>query len=629
MAVAFWLGRFLSNLQWNLANASKRERRYAKMQRRARRKQDGLASQLEDLEYRVMLSGTTAVNDQAVLKQINTPITLNVLANDYSANGKLEITNASLLVGSGSVRVVQGNPLETGLAGQDQIEVTLANNFSGSASVQYSVVDEAGNQSTASASINMSADPGIGFYQSGANGALIVVGGTGGGHSVSPTSGFIPTITGNMSFTIGVLGASFSTSEASGDQDIVAVVTTTSDGVANWSYTEQVVWDYDIDSQSGDGDSKHYWGGYSYAFSAVSVDGVITTTFAYVAGDEFDVTSVTTTPAVSYTSRSRGSVDTVITVVNIDAVFDFGSVYYRKTDSANSTGHGIYNRSLYGGGIVGSMSSSGSSNNQLTLSRSYAQLTTGGFHVTGSVAMSGDSDSNYSYSGSGSYDDHGVFTTANESGGQTESSQYSGGGAFDTLIGWTLSGSGHMEGTQESRYSYDGVRDYEREFHGGIIEGVQLTSGYNNSSGDFRIDYNLTPNGWKLSGGVNSGGGESLSKSQYVGGGDYEFVEQKEGYSKTLSGLMAESGKKANYSYYQTSGTLDIATSKWNTSGSGNALGSNEDELSYSGSGSYYRLANNGLVSGDASESFYQKSSGNFKNMVRRPSSMIGKRNRP
>jgi hypothetical protein len=65
MAVAFWLGRFLSNLQWNLANASKRERRYAKMQRRARRKQDGLASQLEDLEYRGQRSSGPEANQHS------------------------------------------------------------------------------------------------------------------------------------------------------------------------------------------------------------------------------------------------------------------------------------------------------------------------------------------------------------------------------------------------------------------------------------------------------------------------------------------------------------------------------------------------------------------------------------
>jgi hypothetical protein len=84
MAVAFWLGRFFSKLQWNLANASKRERRYAKMQRRARRKQDGLASQLEDLEYRVMLSGVVANPDTLIAKQLNQPVNVDVLSNDQS-----------------------------------------------------------------------------------------------------------------------------------------------------------------------------------------------------------------------------------------------------------------------------------------------------------------------------------------------------------------------------------------------------------------------------------------------------------------------------------------------------------------------------------------------------------------
>ncbi|MFN9640423.1 MAG: polymorphic toxin-type HINT domain-containing protein [Pirellula sp.] len=613
MAVAFWLGRFFSKLQWNLANASKRERRYAKMQRRARRKQDGLASQLEDLEYRVMLSGTTAVNDQAVLNQIGVPITLDVLSNDVSGNGALDIVSASIVGGSGTVIIVEGNSAASGAAARDRVQVTLTSNFTGNATVQYTIRDASGQQSSANATVSVGSAPGTTINSSG-GGALSVNGGTGNGHVATPTSSYIPTVSGNYTYTVGVAGAAYNANGASGTQGLTSTITTTSNGVANWSYSELVVWTYNINSNDGAGNSKHLWGGYSYLFTSASVAGVITTTLAYVGTDNYDGNVATNTSGSSFSSHYWGQINTTITVINIDAVLDSGSIYYHKNDTANSLGGGSYSRPMPGGIISGTMESDSYEFNSITMTRAYTQLTTGGFYVAGIVSMNGNSNKSFEYSGGGTYGDASMTTTVTESGGQSENSSYMGGGSFTNIGGWVLTGTGYTLGDHFSKYSYIGTGSYSREFHGGTMIGTQNTNGHNDSSGDFRVDYSLGNNGWSLISGGNHASGDSLSHFDYAGSGGYTFTQSSSGYSQTLSGSMSEDGHNTNRSNYGTTGTLNVSTMQWSYTGTGSGSGDNHDHLHYEGSGSYYRQIHGGSVSGSANEEYDHFTQGSFKN---------------
>ncbi len=105
MLLINWLGVFASKLQWNLSRAARQARRQRKMMRRARRRQDSLSTQLEDLEARVMLSGVTAVADYVTISQLDQYVVVDVLSNDYSESGGLYIVNATFVQGIGDVIV--------------------------------------------------------------------------------------------------------------------------------------------------------------------------------------------------------------------------------------------------------------------------------------------------------------------------------------------------------------------------------------------------------------------------------------------------------------------------------------------------------------------------------------------
>ncbi len=608
-----WKTAFWGKLRWNLIWGSWRKRSEIKLQKKARRKHDGLGSQLEDLEIRVMLSGTTAVNDQAILKNVGVPVTLDVLSNDVSGNGQLNIVGASIVGGSGTVVIVDGQSGASGAAGRDQVKVTLASNFTGNAQIQYTIEDQSGNQSTAVATMQISAATGSAFNGSGSgSGALTVSGGTGGGHVVTPTDHYLPTESGNYSYSQGVLGAAYSAQGATGTQDITKTVTTTSYGVANWSYSELVTWVYDIYSNDGNGNTKHLFGGYTYTFSSVSVNGVITTTLAYVAGDHYDNNDVTTTATSTFSNHSWGTINTVVTVINIDDVLDSGSVYYHNDSTTGSLGVGSYSRPMPGGSISGSMNGNSFGFNTLTMSKAYTQLVTGGFYVAGIVSMNGNGNKSFGYNGGGTYGDSSMMITASEDGGQSESYNYTGGGGFTSLAGWVLAGAGYTEGDQHSNFSYIGSGSYSREFHGGTMSGTQNANGHNKSSGDFRIDYSLNAGGWYITSGTNGGSGDSLSHFDYEGSGSYVFGQSSSGYSQTLSGSMSEDGHNTTRSNYTTSGTLNVSTMTWSNTGSGSGSGDNHDHLEYNGSGSYFREIHGGTVSGSANEDYNHNTSGSF-----------------
>jgi hypothetical protein len=615
MKAPHWLKSFWSNLPWRLVAASLEARRIHKMQRKARRKQDGLATHLEDLEVRVMLSGTTAVNDQAILNQVNVPITLDVLANDVSANGELEIISASLSGATGTVTVIAGDPNGTGTATRDRVQVTLASNFTGNASVQYTIRDEQGNQSTASATVSMGSTPGTAFTSS-SGGAMSVVGGTGNGHVATPTSRFTPTLSGNYSYNVATTGASYEFGDATGTQDISSTITTTSSGVATWSYVEHVVWSYDVTSSDESGNSQHLWGNYVYTFSASSnSSGIITTTLAYVGTDYFEKTIVSTSANSSSTTTATGSVTTTVTIINVDDVLDSGSIYYNKFDTTSIVGSGTYSRALGNGSISGTRSNSSTSNNTITVNQSFSQLTVGGFSVVGTISMTGGSNKESEYDGSGSYTEGEIYIVVTEGGSQGEISSYLGGGTYTNSGGWLLSGSGYTSGDNSSEYSYIGTGSYSREFHGGTINGTKLRSGHNNTNGDFRVDYTLGNTGWNLISGTNSAEGDSLSHYEYSGSGSYtfDFPTSSSGFSQTLSGSMGEDGHNTTRSNYSTQGTLNVSTLEWSYTGAGSGSGDNHDHLFYSGSGSYIRQFVGGVASGTANELYDHLTQGSYR----------------
>ncbi len=294
---------------------------------------------------------TIAVNDQILLRtpQGNAPITLDVLANDVSANGSLNIIYAFSYYGS-NVSILEGQG-----TGRDRVQIS---NFRGWDYIYYAVQDAAGSISYASAYVS---SYGTHIFSYASNGALTVAGGVGDSHTISPTSSFLPTSSGNYSYSTAQSGTAFESSGAVGTQGITLNVSSTSDGVANWSYTELVTWTYDVTSSDQYGNSKHLWGGYSYLFSTVSDNGVITTTFNYSSSDDYLVQTHSLTQTSDQTSDLSvdywGKINTAYSVIHVDDWLDSGSIYYHNDRTAFSLGSGTYIRPMPGGSVTGTLHS--------------------------------------------------------------------------------------------------------------------------------------------------------------------------------------------------------------------------------------------------------------------------------
>ncbi len=607
MSAISWKVRFFGKLRWSLLWGNWKRRQQVKLERRARRKHDGLASQLEECETRVMLSGTTAVNDQAILNQVGVPITLDVLSNDISGNGQLNIVSASVVGGSGTVVIIDGQTAASGAEARDRVKVTLNSGFTGNAQLQYTIQDDAGNQSTATASLSIGPSQGDAFTGSSGGGKLSVNGGTGHGFKASPTSSYIPTEWGNYTYTVGIANATYNTQGASGTQSITKVVTTTSYGVANWSYSELVTWVYDVYANDGNGNTKHEWGVTTYLFSSASVNGVITTFLDLHKVEHHDNHVTILSSGASEFLHEWGTNTIHITIVNINDVVDSGSSYYFHLYDGGTLGNGTYSYAMADGVISGTSQRSSDDFETTTVSLTFVQLPTGGYGDGGFFTNQGHGTSHFSYSGSGSYTEVGMQMIGYDSGSENTSYNFNGAGGHAQVNGigtWITQGVGVFQGDESHLFSYSGSGSYSQEFHGGIMVGTRRRSGDIKSNASQHFDYGFGMSGWQVVNGDSSASGSRLDVNEYDGSGTYTFPTFSSGYSEVLTGSMQESGYGTERSKYSIAGDLDIGTMQWSYTGSGTGSGTKSEFLSYSGTGGYSRATNGGTVFGVSSEEY-------------------------
>ncbi|MDR2641390.1 MAG: hypothetical protein LBC74_01205, partial [Planctomycetaceae bacterium] len=234
----------------------------------------------------------------------------------------------------------------------------------------------------------------------------------------------------------------------------------------DWFYAETVIFSYSISNDDG-----VFWGNYSYALFAGSIDGAYHHTFVLNTSDYFFVTeniddSQSGNTTTSYTSKAiGGTVDTLYSNYVDDSNKITAVEIHNTTTASNSISYGTYQYTITGGTVDGEFSSANESRNsslQKIINVTENEQTT----TTGSFTISTYNLTTNSYEGNGDYlikvnsDETDDFTRTSgnitENGSKKDESTYNISGTLVSDGEWTKTGTAVLYSEYDSYfYNYD------------------------------------------------------------------------------------------------------------------------------------------------------------------------------
>ena len=544
---------------------------------------------------------TGAIDDYLQIQGRMSATLIDVLANDSPiGSGDLQITDLTqpILIqpSHGSVTLIQGDPNATGRAARDRIAYHSDGQYTGLDIFEYRVIDEEGNTDIATVVIYVIARPDEEF-EIGSDGQLHVSGGLGGtGYEADPSTGYTPTIYGNVEYEVTETGdleypigvGEDPTTTGTGEQTTTRTVATTDDGNGNWTYTEIVDWSYDLVAGDPNSDYNEVSGGYGYTLIIVSQGGTTTTTYTFTStdstGSSRSTTETSSGSGSAYTDESWSLYSFSLTIQHTN--FADGSMSgSQSSTSSNSYGMlrtGTYSYDVTGGSVAGTYTASTGDSQSSSYSLVWSEDTVFGWHGIGFSNDSGFGDTTSSYSGSGSYGDASFQGTITEGGGATSHYGYSMTGIYNTTTGWLLSGTGSANGSQNDNRSYEGTGTYSSSSGGVSKSGTTIANGHNNSRSNYGVSYSLVSGAWAVVSSSGSGSGDMGDFSSYSGSGTYNQSIS----GGMITGTVSEDGHTHSYDTYDTTQSIG-ATGNWETSGSGSGGTDGHAHSQFSGAGTY------------------------------------------
>ena len=301
----------------------------------------------------------------------------------------------------------------------------------------------------------------------------------------------------------------------------------------------------------------------------------------------------------------------------------FDTTSYSDSTSMSSSGSGwtetgsgtnsesTRDTSSYSGGgsstnttALGDIDNTGKENGNSTGAAQYTtqlELVDGSWQdVAGSGQISGNSVDNYSYKGTGDYDDgtENSEGTLSASGNGRDSSNYTARMSDSGDGNWTMAAgfqTQQQSGTDTS--SYSGSGDLEKTVAGFTVTGDQSAKGSNTASYTTTTHFDVEDGAWSDHDGFGSTQGNSNTYSDYGGDGSYTLPSS----SGNMNGTQSIQGSDSTKSNYNTNSTDEDGD--WTEGGTQHDSASGYSYADYGASGSFTGNFNGVAITGKQSAS--------------------------